>query len=71
MSERMFFCYEKDFSLRWTPCVYYGDKPGKRMEYNIERSSIYEVPEDCMNGDEPSFHKLQQRFPPPKVIEND
>ncbi len=65
MTDRMYFVYEKDFSSRWIPAVYY-EKPEKRMEYNIERSPIHEVPEDCIISGEPAFGKLQAKFPPPQ-----
>lgn len=66
-SEKMWFAYELDFARRWTPVAYHGDKPPKKLGTDVERSTLHEVPEDCIGADgEPLFGKLMERFQKPK-----
>lgn len=62
----MYFCYEKDFAERWSPVVYHEEKPRKgENSLTVERSSIWEVPLDCINvNGDPMFGRLMERFRP-------
>lgn len=48
------------------PAVYYGEKPGKAIYGQTpERSTIWEVPDECMLNNEPIFGRLKKMFPAP------
>lgn len=62
----IFFCYELSHN-GWNAVAYHGEKPRKNENsLKVERSSFYEVPDDCIGANgEPMFGKLQTRFPSP------
>jgi len=62
MSGKLWFCYERS-AIGWTPVVYHDGKP-ERHKY-IDRTEPQPVPLDCMNGDDPSFARLRERFAAP------
>jgi len=64
-----YFCYEKDFSGRYSPVVYHNSKPTKTVNGSEpERSTFYEIPAELMgsDGQSPEFGKLMIMFPAPK-----
>ncbi|PZO78460.1 MAG: hypothetical protein DI629_12245 [Mesorhizobium amorphae] len=63
----MFFCYERDFAMRWCPVVYHDEKPTKMQGRASDRTAFQTVPAECldMNG-EPMFGALQRAFPAPR-----
>lgn len=65
MTERMYFCWERSYA-GWIPVTYYGEEPGKKMEGKVERSTVYDVPPECIGEDgEPLWRKLKILYPPP------
>lgn len=61
-----YFCYERNFSNRWQPIVYHGEKPPKSVNNSDpERTPFYEIPIELLGSDgvSPKFSELQRRFP--------
>lgn len=67
---KAYFCYEKDFASRWCPVIYYDEvmtKSANGKEAIPDRSPIYTLPDEYIEGDEVnvSFNTLQKLYPPP------
>lgn len=66
MTKTAYFCYEKSFCGKYVPVCYHDEKLVKKMEGNIERTALIEVPSDCIDGDDVMFGRLTSLYPPPQ-----
>lgn len=66
MKQKVFFVYEKDFSNRWKPAIYWEYKPEKGIEKTKEWTTPIELSDEHMKEDgTPDLPKIMELFPVP------
>ncbi|NEI71031.1 hypothetical protein GR212_15740 [Rhizobium lusitanum] len=70
---KIWFCWEKSSTGRWSPVCYHGDQPVNEKVSDGDRpmrSPLYEVSTECLDVDgNPQFGKLALLFPAPGEAE--
>lgn len=64
----LYFCWERSPTGRWAPVCYHSEMPAREKVSDgdrASRSTVWTVPDDCRDGEEPLFSRLAATFPAP------